>query len=43
LYSGNKAIKTLYPNKYMLAWKLAIDDSFMLGFNSSKMGSRSNI
>ncbi|KAA6392476.1 MAG: hypothetical protein EZS28_011998 [Streblomastix strix] len=29
MYSGYKAIKTLYPNKYMLAWKLATDDSFM--------------
>ncbi|KAA6380677.1 MAG: hypothetical protein EZS28_023797 [Streblomastix strix] len=43
LYSGSKAIKTLYPNKYMLAWKLATDDSFMRGFNSSKMGSRTNV
>ncbi|KAA6372902.1 MAG: hypothetical protein EZS28_031570 [Streblomastix strix] len=43
LYSGSKAIKTLYPNKYMLAWKLATDDSFMRGFNSSKIGSRTNI
>ncbi|KAA6354347.1 MAG: hypothetical protein EZS28_050125, partial [Streblomastix strix] len=38
-----KAIKTLYPNKYMLAWKLATDDSFMRGFNSSKFSSRTNI
>ncbi|KAA6370426.1 MAG: hypothetical protein EZS28_034047, partial [Streblomastix strix] len=43
LYSGSKAIKTLYPNKYMLAWKLATDDLFMRGFNSSKMGSRTNV
>ncbi|KAA6385163.1 MAG: hypothetical protein EZS28_019308, partial [Streblomastix strix] len=43
MYSGYKAIKTLYPNKYMLAWKLATDDSFMRGFNSSKMGSRTNV
>ncbi|KAA6385529.1 MAG: hypothetical protein EZS28_018941, partial [Streblomastix strix] len=38
-----KAIKTLYPNKYMLAWKLATDDSFMRGFNSSNLGARSNV
>ncbi|KAA6372175.1 MAG: hypothetical protein EZS28_032298 [Streblomastix strix] len=37
LYSGSKAIKTLYPNKYMLAWKLATDDSFMRGYSSSKI------
>ncbi|KAA6393711.1 MAG: hypothetical protein EZS28_010766, partial [Streblomastix strix] len=43
LYSGSKAIRTLYPNKYMLAWKLATDDSFMRGYNSSKIGSRTNI
>ncbi|KAA6388065.1 MAG: hypothetical protein EZS28_016409 [Streblomastix strix] len=43
LYSGSKAVKTLYPNKYMLAWKLATDDSFMRGYNSSKIGSRTNI
>ncbi|KAA6378973.1 MAG: hypothetical protein EZS28_025499 [Streblomastix strix] len=27
----------------MLAWKLATDDSFMHGYNSSKMGARTNI
>ncbi|KAA6395378.1 MAG: hypothetical protein EZS28_009096 [Streblomastix strix] len=43
LYSVSKAIKTLYPNKYMLAWKLATDDSFMRGFNSSNLGSRTNV
>ncbi|KAA6358317.1 MAG: hypothetical protein EZS28_046156, partial [Streblomastix strix] len=43
LYSGSKAVKTHYPNKYMLAWKLATDDSFMRGYNSSKIGSRTNI
>ncbi|KAA6381222.1 MAG: hypothetical protein EZS28_023252 [Streblomastix strix] len=37
LYSGSKAIRTLHPNKYMLAWKLATDDSFMRGYNSSKI------
>ncbi|KAA6325460.1 MAG: hypothetical protein EZS28_054066, partial [Streblomastix strix] len=26
-------VKTYYPNKYMLAWKLATDDSFMRGYN----------
>ncbi|KAA6367375.1 MAG: hypothetical protein EZS28_037098, partial [Streblomastix strix] len=38
-----KATKTLYPNKYMLAWKMATDDSFMRGQNSSKIGARTNI
>ncbi|KAA6369427.1 MAG: hypothetical protein EZS28_035046, partial [Streblomastix strix] len=38
LFDGTKASKTLYPNKYMLAWKLATDDSFMRGYNSSKLG-----
>ncbi|KAA6362254.1 MAG: hypothetical protein EZS28_042219 [Streblomastix strix] len=40
---GSKAIKTLHPNKYMLAQKLFTDDSFMRGFNSSKIGSRTKI
>ncbi|KAA6368771.1 MAG: hypothetical protein EZS28_035702 [Streblomastix strix] len=35
--SGSKAIRTHYPNKYMLAWKLTIDDSFMRGYDSSKI------
>ncbi|KAA6362876.1 MAG: hypothetical protein EZS28_041597, partial [Streblomastix strix] len=43
LYSGSKAIKTLYPNKYMPAWKLASDESYMRGYNSSNLGSRSNV
>ncbi|KAA6380967.1 MAG: hypothetical protein EZS28_023504, partial [Streblomastix strix] len=43
LYNGTKAIKTLYPNKFMLAWKLATDDPFMRGYNSSKIGSKTNI
>ncbi|KAA6359702.1 MAG: hypothetical protein EZS28_044771 [Streblomastix strix] len=43
LFVGAKASKTLYPNKYMLAWKLATDDSFMRGYNSSKHGARTNI
>ncbi|KAA6371759.1 MAG: hypothetical protein EZS28_032715 [Streblomastix strix] len=43
LYNGSKAIKTLYPNKYMLEWKLATDDSFMRGFNSSNLGARTNV
>ncbi|KAA6395027.1 MAG: hypothetical protein EZS28_009448 [Streblomastix strix] len=29
LFEGTKVTKTLYPNIYMLAWKLATDDSFM--------------
>jgi hypothetical protein len=40
---GTKAVKMFYPNKYMLAWKLATDDSFMRGYNSSKIGTRTNI
>ncbi|KAA6390295.1 MAG: hypothetical protein EZS28_014178 [Streblomastix strix] len=43
LFNGSKATKTLYPNKYMLAWKMATDDSFMRGYNSSKIGARTNI
>ncbi|KAA6314854.1 MAG: hypothetical protein EZS28_055511 [Streblomastix strix] len=27
----------------MLAWKMATDDSFMRGYNSSKIGARTNI
>ncbi|KAA6391851.1 MAG: hypothetical protein EZS28_012616 [Streblomastix strix] len=40
---GSKAVKVFYPNKFMLAWKLAADDSFMRGYNSSKIGVRTNI
>ncbi|KAA6384304.1 MAG: hypothetical protein EZS28_020170 [Streblomastix strix] len=40
---GSKATKVYYPNKFMLAWKMATDDSFMRGYNSSKMGARTNI
>ncbi|KAA6393456.1 MAG: hypothetical protein EZS28_011021 [Streblomastix strix] len=43
LYEGTKATKTMYPNKFMLAWKLATDDSFMRGYNSTKIGARTNI
>ncbi|KAA6378527.1 MAG: hypothetical protein EZS28_025944, partial [Streblomastix strix] len=43
LFEGTKESKTLYPNKYMLAWKLATDDSFMRGYNSSKLGARTNL
>ncbi|KAA6387819.1 MAG: hypothetical protein EZS28_016654 [Streblomastix strix] len=43
LYRESKAIKTYYPNKFMLAWKLATDDLFMRGYNSSKIGARTNI
>ncbi|KAA6375418.1 MAG: hypothetical protein EZS28_029055 [Streblomastix strix] len=42
-YPTCKATKTLYPNKYMLAWKMATDDSFIRGYNSSKIGARTNI
>ncbi|KAA6402001.1 MAG: hypothetical protein EZS28_002471 [Streblomastix strix] len=30
--------KTYYPNKYMLAWKLATDDSFIRGYNNTRIG-----
>lgn len=43
LYDGTKTTKTLYSYKYMLAWKLATDDSFLRGYNSFKQGSRLNI
>ncbi|KAA6379479.1 MAG: hypothetical protein EZS28_024993 [Streblomastix strix] len=40
---SSKAINTYYSNKYMLAWKLATDDSFMRGFNSTRIGARTDI
>ncbi|KAA6372380.1 MAG: hypothetical protein EZS28_032093 [Streblomastix strix] len=43
LYRGSKSIKIYYPHKFMLAWKMATYDSFMRGYNSSKMGARINI
>ncbi|KAA6386331.1 MAG: hypothetical protein EZS28_018139 [Streblomastix strix] len=43
LYRESKASKVYQPHKFMLAWKLATDDSFMRGYNSSKMGARTNI
>ncbi|KAA6400694.1 MAG: hypothetical protein EZS28_003781 [Streblomastix strix] len=43
LYNGSKATKTLYPNKYMLVWKMATDDSFMRGYISSNIDARTNI
>ncbi|KAA6400686.1 MAG: hypothetical protein EZS28_003787 [Streblomastix strix] len=43
LFVGSKAIKTYYPNKYMLAQKLDTDDSFMRGFNSTRIGARTDI
>ncbi|KAA6390346.1 MAG: hypothetical protein EZS28_014129 [Streblomastix strix] len=43
LFTGSKSVKTYYPNKYMLAWKLATDDSFMRGYNSTRIGARTNI
>ncbi|KAA6364229.1 MAG: hypothetical protein EZS28_040243, partial [Streblomastix strix] len=43
LYSGSKAVKIYYPHKFMLAWKMVTDDSFMRGYNASKMGARTNI
>ncbi|KAA6387588.1 MAG: hypothetical protein EZS28_016885 [Streblomastix strix] len=43
LFRGSKAIKTYYPNKFLLAWKLATDDSFMRGYNSTRVGARTNI
>ncbi|KAA6387377.1 MAG: hypothetical protein EZS28_017097 [Streblomastix strix] len=38
-----KLLKLFYPNKYMFAWKLATDDSFIRGYNSSKIKSRTNV
>ncbi|KAA6385292.1 MAG: hypothetical protein EZS28_019183 [Streblomastix strix] len=43
LFNGSKSVKTYYPNKYMLAWKLATDDSFMRGYNSTRIGARTDI
>ncbi|KAA6404184.1 MAG: hypothetical protein EZS28_000293 [Streblomastix strix] len=40
---GSKAIKIYYPHKFMFVWKMATDDSFMRGYNASKMGARTNI
>ncbi|KAA6379933.1 MAG: hypothetical protein EZS28_024541 [Streblomastix strix] len=40
---GSKATKVYYPNKFMLDWKMATDNSFMRGYNSSKMGARTNV
>ncbi|KAA6381398.1 MAG: hypothetical protein EZS28_023077, partial [Streblomastix strix] len=40
---GSKAIKVYYPHKFMHVWKMATDDSFMRGYNASKMGARPNI
>ncbi|KAA6393806.1 MAG: hypothetical protein EZS28_010672 [Streblomastix strix] len=41
--TGFITVKTYYPNKNMLSWKLATDDSFIRGYNSSKIGVRTNI
>ncbi|KAA6401359.1 MAG: hypothetical protein EZS28_003112 [Streblomastix strix] len=43
LFKGSKGVKTYYPNKYIFAWKLATDDSFMQGYKSSRLGARTNI
>ncbi|KAA6394893.1 MAG: hypothetical protein EZS28_009580 [Streblomastix strix] len=43
LYIGSKVVKIYYLYKFMLAWKMATDDSFMRGYNSTKMGARTNI
>ncbi|KAA6380420.1 MAG: hypothetical protein EZS28_024054 [Streblomastix strix] len=43
LFNSSKAVKVYYPNKFMLAQKLATDQSFMRGYNSSKIGARTNI
>ncbi|KAA6371650.1 MAG: hypothetical protein EZS28_032824 [Streblomastix strix] len=43
LFWGSKAVKIYYPHKFMLAWKMTTDDSFIRGYNSSKMGARTNI
>ncbi|KAA6404352.1 MAG: hypothetical protein EZS28_000115 [Streblomastix strix] len=43
LYVKNKAVKIYYPHKFMLAQKMATDDSFICGCNSSKLRARTNI
>ncbi|KAA6402348.1 MAG: hypothetical protein EZS28_002129 [Streblomastix strix] len=43
LYRGSKAVKINYPHKFMLVWMMGTDDSFMRGYNASKMGARTNI
>ncbi|KAA6369829.1 MAG: hypothetical protein EZS28_034644 [Streblomastix strix] len=43
LYIGSKAIKIYYPHEFMLAWKMETDDSFMRGYNLTKIGARTNI
>ncbi|KAA6354724.1 MAG: hypothetical protein EZS28_049749 [Streblomastix strix] len=40
---GSKAAKIYYPLKFLLVWKLATDDSFIRGYNSSKISARTNI
>ncbi|KAA6356646.1 MAG: hypothetical protein EZS28_047827 [Streblomastix strix] len=43
IQDGSKAVKVFYQNKFLLAQKLATDDSFMRGYNSSEIGARTNI
>ncbi|KAA6379314.1 MAG: hypothetical protein EZS28_025160, partial [Streblomastix strix] len=43
LFNGSNAAQVYYPHKFMLAWKMATDDSFMRGYNASKIGARTNI
>ncbi|KAA6367641.1 MAG: hypothetical protein EZS28_036832 [Streblomastix strix] len=43
LFKGSKATKTSHPNKFMQAYKLATDDSFMRGHNSTRIEARTNI
>ncbi|KAA6387930.1 MAG: hypothetical protein EZS28_016542, partial [Streblomastix strix] len=43
LYIGSKVVKIYYPPKFIIAWKIATEDSFMCGYNSSKMGAKTNI
>ncbi|KAA6393752.1 MAG: hypothetical protein EZS28_010723 [Streblomastix strix] len=43
LFEGTKVTKTLLSNKYMLVRKLVSDDSFIQGYKSSKLGSRTKI
>ncbi|KAA6392456.1 MAG: hypothetical protein EZS28_012021 [Streblomastix strix] len=36
LYRGSKATKVYYPNKFMLAWRMATDDSFIVTFDDAR-------
>ncbi|KAA6360888.1 MAG: hypothetical protein EZS28_043585 [Streblomastix strix] len=42
-FVGGIAVNVYIPNKFMLTWKSATDDSFMRGYSSSKIGGRTKI